>query len=98
MSSVACKICNIRISRGKLKYNNINKLHSNIMQKHILPNYREVSLAQTSIPCTSKSTEPVYSQVLLQRCRIKSYLYTCNYDINDPCAKAICIKYRYNDC
>ena len=34
------------------------------MQKHILSNYREVSLAQESIPFTSKSTEPVCSQVL----------------------------------
>ena len=49
----------------KIKIFNKLHVHSNIMQKLILLNYREVSLAQESIPCISKSTEPVCSQVLL---------------------------------
>ena len=53
-SLVICKIYNTRISRGSIKcstsYNTSN------MGKHILSKHREVSVAQESIPCTSKST------------------------------------------
>ena len=79
---VICKMCNTRISRGSLKcstsYNTSN------MWKHILSKHREVSHAQESIPCTSKSTAPgVHPSITiaLQKQRV--------YDINDPCAKAI---------
>ena len=71
-----------RISRGSLKcptsYNTSN------MRKHILSKHREVSLAQESTPCTSKSTAPGMqpsSTVAMQKQRV--------YDINDPRAKAI---------
>ena len=71
-----------RISRGSLKcstsYNTSNML------KHILSKHREVSLAQESIPCISKSTAPgVHPSITiaLQKQTV--------YDINDPCAKAI---------
>ena len=91
-SLVICKIWNIivfqilhitkRISRGSLKcstsYNTSN------MRKHILSKHREVSLAQESIPCRSKSTAPGVQPsitIALQKQEV--------YDINDPCAKAM---------
>ena len=81
-SSVICKICNTRISRGSLKcstsYNTSN------MRKHILSKHREVSLAKESTPSTSKSTAPGMQPsitVAMQKQKV--------YDINDPRAKAI---------
>ena len=54
------------------------------MRKHILSKHREVSVAQESIPCTSKSTAPgVQSSITIALQKQKVY------DINDPCAKAI---------
>ena len=81
-SLIICKICNTRISRGSLKcstsYNTSN------MPKHILSKHREVSLAQESIPCTSKSTSPgVHPSITIALQKQKIY------DINDPCVKAI---------
>ena len=55
-SLVICKICNTRISRGSLKCS--TSYNTNNMRKHILSKHREVSLAQESIPCTSKPTAP----------------------------------------
>ena len=49
-----------------------------------LSKHREVSLAQESIPCTSKCTAPgVQSSITIALQKQKVY------DINDPCAKAI---------
>ena len=95
-SLVICEICNTRISRGSLKCSTSYNYTSNML-KHILSKHREVSLAQESIPCTSKTTaqasllhKQVYC-IALQKQKV--------YDINDPCAKAIS-KHNYgdNDC
>ena len=54
------------------------------MRKYILSKHRDVSLAQESIPCTSKCTVPgVQSSITIALQKQKVY------DINDPCAKAI---------
>ena len=82
-SLVICKICNTRISRGSLKCS--TSYNTNNMRKHILSKHRGVSVAQESIPCTSKCTAPgVQSSITiiaLQKQKV--------YDINDPRAKAI---------
>ena len=55
-SLVICKIYNTRISGGSLKCSTSHNTSN--MWKHILSKHREVSLAQESIPCTSKFTAP----------------------------------------
>ena len=53
------------------------------MLKHISSKHREVSLAQESIPCTSKSTAPgVHPSITIGLLKEKVY------NTNDPCAKA----------
>ena len=81
-SLVICKIFNTRISRGSLKCS--TSYNTNNMGKHILSKHREVSLAQESIPCTSKCTAPgEHSSITIALQKPKVY------GINDPCAKAI---------